>query len=142
MGLVAQTPDSATRARYAPVLAALDDSLTALDAATAGFQSDLATASPDLVVSRSERLRRRCVGVERASEPLVALLSAKSAPRRELDALRAAVARCKSDFVVRGNQTADSLKAWAPYRLGRLGEAVRRYRLSAQALNREMGIKR
>ena len=140
VGLVIQAPDSAARARYAAARTALDDSLTAVEAAAAGFQADLAGASSDLVLSRAERLRRRCAGAEGASQPLLALLTTGSAPRRDLVSLRAALARCDTEFATPRSQAADSLKAWAPYRLARLGDAVRRYRLSARTAGRKSGI--
>lgn len=140
MGLVIQAPDSAARARYAAARTTLDDSLTAMEAVAAGFQADLAAASSDLVLSRAERLRRRCAGADRASEPLLALLTTGSALRRDLVSLRAALARCGTEFVIARSQAADSLKAWAPYRLARLGDAVRRYRLSARVPVGKTGI--
>jgi hypothetical protein len=141
VGLVTQAPDSAARARYARVRTVLDDSLTAVEAAAAGFQSDLAGASSDLVASRSERLRRRCDAAEGASEPLLAMLTTTSALRRDLVTLRAALNRCRTEFVVGRGQPPDSLKAWAPYRLARLGEAARRYRLSVRTFDRGAGLK-
>lgn len=133
VGLIAPGPDSVTRARSA-ALAAFDDSLTAVESAAAAFSSDLGVASSDLVVSRSERLRRRCAGAERAAEPLLTLLSPATAAHRDLGSLRAALARCDVEFVTTQSQPADSVKAWAPFRLARLGDAVRRYRLSAAPL--------
>lgn len=141
VGSITQGPDSGTRARSAAAIAAFDDSLTALEAVAAGFQSDLASASAELVASRAERLRRRCVGAEGASDSLLALLAPAAALRRELVSLRVALARCDAQFVTTRAQPADSVKAWAPYRLARLGEAVRRYRLSAGVLIHGNGIK-
>src|SRR5216117_1617948 len=49
---------------------------------------------------------------------------------RDLATLRAALVRCGRDFDAGPwGARVDSLKAWAPYRLARLGEAVQRYRL-------------
>jgi hypothetical protein len=122
-------------------MAAFDDSLTALESVAAAFSSDLNVASSDLVASRSERLRRRCVGAERASEPLLTLLPPAGAARHDLATLRAALGRCDVEFATTQSRPTDSLKVWAPYRLARLGDAVHRYRVSAGVLMRESGAK-
>lgn len=141
VGVIAQGPDSATRVRARAALTALDDSLTALESVASGFPADLGVASPDLVTSRSERLRRRCRGADSASAQLLGLLPPGAQGRRDLGNLRIALARCDSDFTATPAQPADSLKAWAPYRLARLGEAVRRYRRSVGVLKRENATK-
>ena len=122
---VVQAPDSA--------LHTFGDSLTTLEAAAAKFRSDLPTASPDLVISRATRLTARCAGALRQAGRLDSLLAAGTHLRRELGALRAALARCKHDFTTGPwYQRVDSVKAWAPFWLGRLEDALRRYRVAAR----------
>jgi len=140
--LAAQAPDSATRARYATALRALSDSLSAVEAAAAQFRADLVTASRDLVISRASRLTQRCAGALAGTPPVDSLPAARTGLRRDLATLRAALVRCGRDFDAGPwGARVDSLKAWAPYRLARLGEAVQRYRLAAHAFGRRAGIK-
>jgi hypothetical protein len=132
--LIAQAPDTAAQARFAAAIQRVGDSLTALDGAAAMFQADLVNASPDLVISRAARLRQRCSGTGREAGRLDSLPGVGARLRRELAALRAELARCDREFVTGSwYQGADSVKAWAPYRLKRLGDAVRRFRFAARA---------
>ena len=136
--LIAQAPDTSVETRYRAAIRRIGDSLTALDGVAAMFQSDLVNASPDLVISRSMRLRRRCVGTLRETDRLDALPNVAPRLRRELAALRAELVRCDREFEIGpAYRGADSVKAWAPYRLSRLGDAVRRFRLTAGLFIRE-----
>ena len=133
--LHAQTPDSAARVHQLAALQALDDSLTGVSAAAAGFRADLATASPDLIVSRAGRLQRRCIAADGEGQRLAKLDSLDPRFRRELAALRSALGRCIADFTTGpGRNPLDSIAAWAPYRLARLDDAIRRYRTVAHGL--------
>lgn len=128
-----QRPDSATRARYAPALHALEDSLGTLSAVVARFQTDLSNASRDLVVSRSTRLRERCTGALTAAAALDGAVPARASLRSALASLRSELSRCNDDFATgQWTERADSLRAWAPHRLARLTEAVQRYRWAAR----------
>jgi hypothetical protein len=97
------------------------------------FRADLINASPDLVISRASRLRQHCAGSGREAGRLDSLRPVGGRLRRELAALRAELARCDREFAVGPSyKGADSVKAWAPYRLARLTSAVRRFRLAAR----------
>ena len=134
MVLLAQVPDTAVQARYSVAMRRVNDSLTALDGAAAMFQADLVNASPDLVISRATRLRQHCTGTRRETGRLDSLPALAARLRPELTALRAELARCDREFAVGPwYQGVDSVKAWAPYRLIRLGDAVRRFRFAARA---------
>lgn len=140
--LVAQTPDSAAQARYHAGIQRLNDSLTALEGSAAMFQADLVHASPDLVISRATRLRMRCTGTRRQVGLLDSMPAVGARLRRELAALNAELMRCDREFAIGPSyQGADSVKAWAPYRLARLGDAVRRFRLAARVFMREASIR-
>ena len=140
--LIAQAPDTAAQARYVAAIQRVGDSLTALEGAAAMFQADLVNASPDLVISRAARLRQRCNGARREAGRLDSVPGVGARLRRELAALRAELARCDREFATGPwYQGADSVKAWAPYRLTRLGDAVRRFRLAAQAFMREASLR-
>ena len=139
--LIAQAPDSAAQARYGVALRTVGDSLTALEAAAARFRADLVNASPDLVISRATRLTARCAGALHQARRLDSLLATETRLRRELAALRAALVRCAKDFATGPwYQGADSVQAWAPYRLARLDDAVRRYRLAAREFMHRLQI--
>lgn len=138
---MAQAPDSAAQARYGPPLRTFGDSLTTLEATAAMFRADLTNSSPDLVISRATRLTARCAGALRQAGRLDSLLAAGTRLRRELAALRAALVRCKKEFTTGPwYQRADSVKAWAPYWLGRLDDAVHRYRLAAREFMHSLHI--
>jgi hypothetical protein len=133
---MAQVPDSATRARAARWFHALTDSVSAVESGSAAFASDLASASPDLVVARSERLRAHCNGAARVVDSLAATIISVEA-RRELTRLRAALEQCDADFRSAPPLTAaraDSLKGWGPHRLARLGAALRRFRVISRPI--------
>jgi hypothetical protein len=132
-----QAPDSAARARYEAALRAFGDSLTAVEGAEAKFQADLIYASTDLVVARATRLRERCAGALSEVAHLDSVLPGAARIRGELRALQGALARCDRDFAVDTFQRgADSIKAWAPYRLAQLRGAVLRYRIAAHQFMR------
>ena len=136
--LIAQAPDKASQARYGAAIRRVADSLTALEGAAAMFQADLVNASPDLVISRATRLKQRCSNTRREAGGLDSLPAIPERLRRELATLRAELARCEREFATGPwYQGADSVKAWAPYRLARLGDAVRRFRLAARAFMRK-----
>lgn len=136
--LIAQAPDTTVQARYDAAIRRVNDSLTALEGAAAMFQADLVNASPDLVISRATRLRQHCNGTRRETGRLDSLPAIGARLRRELAVLRTELARCDREFTTGPwYQGADSVKAWAPFRLARLGTAVRRFRLAARAFLRE-----
>ena len=133
-GLAVQRPDSTARARSDAALREVNDSLSAVEAAAGQFQMDLTNASPDLVVSRAERLSARCAGARVVAARLDTLLAPGTPLRRDLATLRAELTRCEASFTTSRAHPADSIKAWGPYRLATLGDTVRRYRIAAQSL--------
>lgn len=136
--LIAQAPDTTAQNRYGAAIRRVSDSLTVLEGATAMFQADLIHASSDLVISRALRLRQHCTGSRNETWRLDSLPTLGTRLRRELATLRAELARCEREFAIGlSYQGADSVKAWAPYRLARMGAAVRRFRLAARASMRD-----
>lgn len=136
--LSVQAPDSSAGTRLRAGLQAFGDSLTAVEGAEATFQADLIYASTDLVVARATRLKERCSGALGEAARLDSLLPRGARLRREFGALQRALTRCRRDFTVdpfpRG---VDSIKAWAPHRLGELSAAVRGYRIAAHEMLRK-----
>ncbi|HUL03375.1 MAG TPA: hypothetical protein VLV16_09135 [Gemmatimonadales bacterium] len=137
--LHAQIPDSAARTQRLAALKAFDDSLTAVSAATTAFRADLNHASPDLVLSRAARVQRHCASAAAQGQRLAAD-SLDSQLRHELTSLRTALNVCAADFTTGvGYRKVDSLAAWAPYRLARLDDAIRRYRGAARTFQHRVG---
>ena len=139
--LAAQAPDTAKLARYGTALRRVHDSLTVVQGAAAMFQADLVNASQDLVISRATRLRQHCAGAWREAGRLDSLPALGARMHREVAALRVELARCEREFTTGPwYERADSVKAWAPFRLARLGDAIRRFRLAVRAFQREASI--
>lgn len=130
-----QRPDSATRARINVILHSVRDSLDRVRGAVYNFRTDLDRASPGVVHSRAQRMQASCVGADAVLVRLDSALSVSyptGAPpdlRRESRALRTEFAACRREYdtAQRWEQRADSVRAWAPYRLRRLEDAMRRF---------------
>ncbi len=131
--------DSAARARMMTVLHSVQDSLDQVRGAAYNFRTDLGGASPVVVFTRAGRMHASCVGADGALVRLDSALTASypaGAPadlRRETHVLRTVLAACRREYdtTARWNQRADSVRAWAPYRLRRLDEAMRRFAQAA-----------
>jgi len=128
-------PDSATRARINVALQSVRDSLDRVRGAVFNFRTDLSRASPVVVHSRAQRMQASCVGADAALVRLDSALNVSypaGAPpdlRRESRALRTEFAACRREYdtTQRWEQRADSVRAWAPFKLHRLDEAMRRF---------------
>jgi hypothetical protein len=128
-------PDSAARSRVAAALKGVQDSLDRVRGAAYNFRTDLGGASPVVLYNRAQRMHASCVAADGALVLLDSVLPASypaGAPtdlRREARALRRALADCRREYdtTTRWPQRADSVRAWAPYRLRRLDDAVRRF---------------
>ena len=149
--LAAQAPDRATTARYAGALQTVADSLTGVRGAVASFRADLAAASPALVLARAARVRARCVAARTAVAQLRAVVAsdytpharrAQQALRDEATGLTRALQRCEREWdVALPGASADSLRAWGPYRIERLETAMRRYHTRAGEFQKRAGMK-
>jgi hypothetical protein len=128
-------PDSAARAHIMATLHGVQDSLDRVRGAAYNFRTDLRGASPVVLYNRAQRMHGSCVAADGAlvllDSALTASYPAGTAPdlRRETHTLRSALAECRNEYdtTVRWLQRADSVRAWAPYRLRRLDEAMRRF---------------
>jgi hypothetical protein len=134
-----QRPDSATRVRIVAVLKTVQDSLDRVRGAAYNFRTDLGGASPVVVYNRAQRMHASCVGADGALVRLDSALNASypaGAPadlRREARIMRGALADCRREYdtTARWAQRADSVRAWAPYRLRRLDDTMRRFASAA-----------
>lgn len=140
LAVAAQAPDSARQQRYEQLLNGATDALDRVRGATAGFRTDLPSASSDLVLERAERVRVTCreagVAVRGVDSLLAEGVYVSHARREQADLegsgreLRRVLARCERDWSVptpRPTTAADSLRAWGPYRTSQLDAALRRY---------------
>ena len=139
----AQGPDSAARERVVvQALKSVQDSLDQVRGAAFNFRTDLEGASPVVLFNRAQRMQASCAGAGRALVQLDSVLVASypkgeaTGLRREARTLRGALEECQREYDTasgegggsrRWEQRADSVRAWAPYRLRKLDEAVRRY---------------
>ena len=147
--------DTVRQARYERALSGISDSLDVVRGAVAAFQVDLPSASPDLVLSRASRVRNSCHGAAAALEQVSTLLAqgvydphARVEQGRLLSGtndLRRAIARCELEWAVLDpptRATADSLRAWGPYRGARLDAALRSYIGLLRAFMKQAALKK
>jgi hypothetical protein len=121
------------------VLKEVQDSLDRVRGAAYNFRTDLGGASPVVLFNRAQRMHGSCVAGDGALQRLDSALTASypaGAPPdlwRESHALRAALGECRREYdtTARWNIRADSVRAWAPYRLRRLDDAMRRFARAA-----------
>ena len=117
------------------VLKEAQDSLDRVRGAAYNFRTDLGGASPVVLFNRAQRMYGSCVAADAALQRLDSTVTASypaGAPadlRRETRVMRAALTTCRREYdtTTRWQQRADSVRAWAPYRLRRLDEAMRRF---------------
>jgi len=132
-------PDSARRVRVMAVLKEVQDSLDRVRGAAYNFRTDLGGASPVVLFNRAQRMHGSCVAADAALVRLDSTVTASYPAgaaadlRRETRALRAALTTCQREYdtTARWQARADSVRAWAPFRLRRLDEAMRRFAQAA-----------
>ena len=156
LALVAQAPpDTVRQARYERTLSGVSDSLDVVRGAIAAFPIDLARVSPDLVLARAARVRQSCHGATLALGQMSTLLAAgvyvqhAKVEQGRLQSgttdLRRTLARCEREWSAPDPPTrtsADSLRAWGPYRGARLDEALRSYLGLLRAFMKQAALKK
>jgi hypothetical protein len=150
----ARQVDSAKVALVERVIAAADDSLGRLRSASYGFRLDLAGASHSLILERARRVRDACLGSEAALDTLRSVLAGEGlTPRAAVEQgrlrtaaldLRRTLTRCSREWdpSPATAATADSLRAWGPYRAQQLDLALRRYLAALRAFQLKAGLKK
>jgi len=136
----APPPDSVRQARYEHVLKQATESLDGVRGASAGFRTDLPSASAQLVLARAERVHAGCRGAGAALLTVDTLLAAgayspaavseQAQLRRATVELQRVLERCQREWTVPQIPTAaavDSLRAWGPFRTAQLDGALQRY---------------
>ncbi len=155
LAVAAQAPDSARQVRYEVVLNSATAALDQLRGVTAGFRTDLPSASPDLVLRRAERVRITCQDVDGVLVKLESLLAegvyARHAQREQVELrkggseLRRVLARCEREWRVPTPPTvavADSLRAWGPYRTAQLDAALQRYLATVRGFMKKASLRK
>lgn len=103
-------------------------SFSAVRSAAARFRQDLPKASPQLVLARAQHVRAACIGTRTAADSLAPRLTRDPAAQAVLAALQRALQTCEREWETHGpHVNADSLRAWGPYRLSELDQALGRY---------------
>lgn len=155
LAVAAQAPDSVRQVRYEAALNGATAALDQLRGVTAGFRTDLPSASPDLVLTRAERVRLTCQDADAVLVKVESLLAegvyARHAQREQLELrnggteLRRVLARCEREWRVPKPPTlavADSLRAWGPYRTAQLDAALRRYLATVRGFMKKASLRR
>ncbi len=153
--VAAQAPDSVRQARYEHVLKQATESLDGVRGASAGFRTDLTSASSQLVLARAERVHAGCRGADVALLHVDTLLaegvysrraaSEQAQLRRATAELRRVLERCQREWTVSQIPTAaavDSLRAWGPYRTARLDGALQRYVSSLRGFMKKAALRK
>lgn len=147
-----QAPDTVLTRELGAPLAALRDSLSAVQGSGEAFRHDLATASPDLVIARAQRVQESCVravGALRAAQRALAATTLAPGPRphaaelhRVLSQLQGDLSRCQRDFAPGvWYARVDSLRAWGPSRLDQLDDRLLRAIRATDHLRAVLGYK-
>jgi hypothetical protein len=151
----APPPDTVRQARYERTLSSVSDSLDVVRGAVAAFPIDLARVSPDLVLARAARVRQSCHGAALALEQVSTLLAGGVyVPHAKVEQgrlqsgtadLRRTLERCEREWAAPDPPTrasADSLRAWGPYRGARLDAALRSYLGLLRAFMKQAALKK
>ena len=134
-----QGPDSALIARFGLAVNSTSDTLEQLRGVAQAFRNDLPTASPTLILARATAVHDACAAGAGAVRRLQGILAArtvspaaaKSQARFRVTAEETvgALDRCVRAWLPlpRTDERADSLKAWGPYRISEIDQALRKY---------------
>lgn len=155
LAVATQAPDSVRQARFERVLKQASDSLDGVRGAATAFRTDLPSASSELVLVRAARVHTGCRGADAALLQVDTLLvggvysrAATSEQTRLQSAtaeLRRVLGRCQREWAVSqfpSAGTADSLRAWGPYRTAQLDSALRRYLHSLRGFMKKAALKK
>ncbi len=155
LAVAAQAPDSVRQARFERLLKQATDSLDGVRGAAASFRTDLPSASPELVLGRAARVYVGCRGADAALLQVDTLLaggvysraaaSEQAQLQRATAELRRVLGRCQREWTVPPSPsaaTADSLRAWGPYRTAQLDSALRRYLTSLRGFMKKAALRK
>lgn len=135
---VHQAADSAVLRRYGEAVNATADTIDLLRGFAQAFRSDLQTASPNMVLDRAASVQNACNSAVSSIRRLQGMLAARTISTiplavRSQAKLRAtsvetvaALERCAHNWqpLPRTDARADSLRAWGPYRIKEITQAI------------------
>src|SRR5690242_17428202 len=136
-----QVPDSTVLRRYGDAVNATADTLDMLRGFTQAFRNDLQTASPTMVLARATSVQSACASGVSSMRRLQGMLAARTVStvptavrsqaklRAASEETVAALERCVRDWqpLPRTDDRADTLRAWGPYRVTELTQALHRF---------------
>lgn len=136
-----QVPDSAVLRRYGEAVNATADTLDILRGLAQAFRNDLQTASPNIILDRATSVQNACAAGVSSVRRLQGMLAARTISSiplavRDQNRLRttseetvAALERCVHNWqpLPRTDPHADSLKAWGPYRVNEINQALHKF---------------
>lgn len=137
--LTAQEADSAVIARFREAVTTTSDTLELLRGVAQAFRNDLATASPNLVLTRANQVQNACTNGASALRRLEGILAARTVKesvariqaqfRGIAEETAGALDRCARAWqpLPRTDDRADTLRAWGPSRVADLERTLRRY---------------
>ena len=141
-------PTDSVRRRYHDTLVMLRDTVGSVRWSLEQFQRDLATVSPETILSRASVLVEQCRAAQQAvaaSEPVFDPAKAPAHPPRAragatslvaaMKSLRTALdSSCVRSFAASGRgERADTLRAWAGFRSAQVEQALMKYEAAVSA---------
>ncbi|MGH9550195.1 MAG: hypothetical protein ACRD3W_12510, partial [Terriglobales bacterium] len=147
-----QVPDSVVIRRYGDAVNATADTLDALRGFAQAFRNDLQTASPTLILARATSVQTACASGASAVRRLQGMLAARSVTaeaarsqakfRATAEETVAALERCIRAWepLPRTDARADTLRAWGPFRVNQIDQALRRFDLARFTFAKDAGL--
>ncbi len=127
------------RQRYESAMVVMRDSVANVSVAASRFRRDLGSAARETVLSRAGSLRLRCEGAMSVLERRRSVFDPREVPlniRSRVDTLTRAIHRLETDLqreCIEGlpaegpRSHVDSLRAWGPYQIRQIEDAIRKY---------------
>ena len=149
---VHQTPDSALLRRFGDAVNSTSDTLESLRGLAQAFRNDLQTASPTLILARATSVHDACASGASAVRRLQGILAARTVSntaarsqakfRTTAEETVAVLDRCVRSWLPlpRTDERAYSLRAWGPFRIAQLDQALRRYDAARHAFANAAGL--
>lgn len=149
-----QTTDSTVLRRYGDAVNATADTLDMLRGYAQAFRNDLQTASPTIVLARATSVQNACASGASAVRRLQGMLAARTVSsiplavrnqarfRATSEATVATLERCVRNWqpLPRTDARADTLRAWGPYRINEIGQALQKFDGARAAFVKAAGL--
>jgi len=149
-----QVPDSTVLRRFGEVVNATADTLDILRGFAQAFRNDLQTASPTIVLARATSVQSACASGVSSVRRLQGMLAARTVStiplavrnqaklRTASEETVAALERCVRSWqpLPRTDDRADTLRAWGPYRISELTQALHKFDGARAAFVKSAGL--